>query len=315
MNTIFQHIPVMKKEVVQSLCIEKNGIYIDSTFGMGGHSFEILKKLGKYGKLYAMDKDPQSIYFGKKINDIRFDIKHNNFSKILHYAEEKKIVGQINGIIFDLGVSSPQIDNAKRGFSFMLDGPLDMRMNPNIGISAADWLFKSNTKTIACVLKKYGEERCAKKIALAIKKNNQYKKITRTLELANIIKKIIPTKNSFKHPATRTFQAIRIYINQELEEIKIGLRETLKILKPGGRISIISFHSLEDRIVKKFIVHNSKHADIPYGMPINEKQLSALKKPKLKIIHRIFPSIHEINNNPRARSAILRTAELKKNNE
>ncbi|QCI23773.1 16S rRNA (cytosine(1402)-N(4))-methyltransferase RsmH [Buchnera aphidicola (Macrosiphoniella sanborni)] len=311
MNHILKHIPVMKEEIIQALEIKKNGIYIDSTFGMGGHSKEILKKLGKHGRLYSLDKDPLSYAIGKNIQDSRFHIINQNFSKLLDYAQNNQIIGKVHGIIFDLGVSSMQLDNAQRGFSFKQDGPLDMRMNPQSGISAADWLFYSNTKEIAFVLKTFGEERFAKKIAHAIKYFSNIKKITSTLELANIIKKAIPIKHPFKHPARKSFQAIRIYINQELEEIKKALDSTLKILKPGGRILIISFHSLEDRIAKKFITYNSKKAIVPYGMPITEKQLKKLKICKLQMINRILPSQKEINYNPRARSSILRIAEIK----
>jgi len=302
----------MKEELIRSLKIKKNGIYIDSTFGMGGHSNEILNNLGRDGKLYSIDRDPISFSIGKNIKDSRFHIINENFSKLLEYARNKKIVGKVNGIIFDLGMSSLQIDNDKRGFSFKKDGPLDMRMNPNCGISASDWLFKSNIQDIASVLKNFGEERFSKKIAHAIKKVNKTKKITSTLELSNIIRKAIPIKNKFKHPARRSFQAIRIYINQELEEIQKALESTLKILKPGGRISVLSFHSLEDRIIKRFMIKNSTKAMVPYGMPIMEQQLNKLKKCKLKIIKRILPTQKEINNNPRARSSILRIAEIQK---
>ncbi|QCI20370.1 16S rRNA (cytosine(1402)-N(4))-methyltransferase RsmH [Buchnera aphidicola (Brachycaudus cardui)] len=310
MNHKLKHIPVMKKELINSLKIKKSGIYIDSTFGFGGHSKEILKRLGKDGKLYSLDRDPIAVMIGDKIKDSRFHIIHENFSKLFDYAKNKKIIGKVNGVIFDLGVSSLQIDNYKRGFSFKNDGPLDMRMNPTAGISAADWLFKSNINEIAFVLKNFGEERFSKKIAFAIKNNNQNKKITSTLELANIVKNAIPIRNKFKHPARRTFQAIRIYLNQELEEIKKALEDTLKILTPGGRLSIISFHSLEDRIVKTFMIKNSTKAVVPYGMAITEKQLNTLKICKLKIINRILPSTYEIKKNPRSRSSILRIAEL-----
>lgn len=311
MNHIIKHIPVMKEELIRSLKIQENGIYIDSTFGSGGHSYEILKKLGKDGRLYSIDRDPIAFSIGKNIQDMRFHIVHKNFSKLLDYAKNEKIAGKVNGIIFDLGVSSLQIDDCKRGFSFKKDGPLDMRMNPESGISASEWLFKSHVDEISFVLKNFGEERFSKKIAYAIKKTSKIKKITSTLELASIIKKAIPIKNKFKHPARRSFQAIRIYINQELKEIEAALESTLKILKPGGRISILSFHSLEDRIVKKFMIKNSKKAIVPYGMPITEKQLNNLKICKLKIINRILPTKNEISNNPRARSSILRTAEMK----
>ncbi|QCI19795.1 MAG: 16S rRNA (cytosine(1402)-N(4))-methyltransferase RsmH [Buchnera aphidicola (Brevicoryne brassicae)] len=311
MNRTLKHIPVMKKELIQSLKIHKNGIYIDSTFGAGGHSNEILKNLGKNGKLYSLDRDPISISIGKNIKDSRFHIIHERFSNLLNYAKNEKIIGKVNGIIFDLGVSSIQIDDHKRGFSFKKNGPLDMRMNPNHGISASDWLFKSDIKTIALVLKNFGEEFFSKKIAFAIKNRNKIQKITSTKELSDIIKKSIPMKNKFKHPAKRTFQAIRIYINKELEEIKKALDSTLEILKPGGRISVISFHSLEDRIVKQFMIKNSRRAIVPYGMPITEEKLNKLNESKLKIISRILPTKNEIKNNPRARSSILRTAEKK----
>ncbi|QCI24310.1 16S rRNA (cytosine(1402)-N(4))-methyltransferase RsmH [Buchnera aphidicola (Muscaphis stroyani)] len=314
MNQKIQHVSVMKKEVINSLNIKSNGIYIDGTFGMGGHSLEILKKLGKKGKIYSIDKDPYAVSIANNIKDSRFKIIHGTFSKILDYAKANQIDGKVDGIVFDLGVSLSQINEKKRGFSFKKDGPLDMRMNPNCGITASEWLFKSNVNQISSVLKEFGEERFSKRIARSIKKNNQIKKITSTLELSEIIKTAIPIKNKFKHPSKRTFQAIRIYINQELKEIKIALKDTLKILKPGGRISIISFHSLEDRIVKSFMLKNSKKAYIPRGLPITEEQINSLQKNRLKIINRLFPTQEEIKKNPRSRSSVLRTAELKKNN-
>lgn len=310
MNDKIKHIPVMTKELINSLKIKKNGIYIDCTFGFGGHSNAILQQLGKDGKLYSLDRDPNSVYLGKNIKDSRFHIIHEKFSQLFNYTKNEKIAGKVNGIIFDLGVSSLQIDNHKRGFSFKNDGPLDMRMNPNYGISAADWLFQSNTKEISFVLKKFGEERFSKQIAYAINNHNKIKKITSTLELADIIKKSTPIRNKFKHPARRSFQAIRIYINQELEEIKKALEDSLKVLKPGGRLSIISFHSLEDRIVKRFMIKNSSKPIVPYGMAITETQLNTLKRCKLKIIDRILPTSNEIKKNTRARSSILRVAEL-----
>ncbi|CAL4321527.1 16S rRNA (cytosine(1402)-N(4))-methyltransferase RsmH [Buchnera aphidicola] len=313
MNQKIKHISVMKKEVIKSLKIEKNGIYIDSTFGMGGHSLAILKEIGEKGELYSIDKDPMAVFIGNQIKDKRFHIVHENFSKILNHIKFKNIIGKVNGILFDLGTSSLQIEDEKRGFSFKRNGPLDMRMNPNIGISASDWLFKSDMKTISFVLKNFGEERFSKRIAYAIKNYCKKKKIKTTFELVEIIKKAIPTKNKFKHPAKRSFQAIRIYINQEFKEIQKGLENTLKILKPGGRISVISFHSLEDRIVKNFMMKNSKKEIVPYGLPITEKKLNQLKISKLKIINRILPNQKEIEKNPRSRSSVLRIAEIKEN--
>ncbi|AWH90769.1 16S rRNA (cytosine(1402)-N(4))-methyltransferase [Buchnera aphidicola (Melanaphis sacchari)] len=310
MNLKIKHIAVMKKEVIESLKIKKDGIYIDSTFGMGGHSSLILEKIGKRGKLYSFDKDPYSVFIGKKIQDKRFSILHENFSNILNYTQYNNIAGKVNGILFDLGISSLQIENKQRGFSFKKNGPLDMRMNQNSGISAADWLSKSSIDEISYVLKKFGEERFSKKIAYSIKNYQKKQKIKNTFELVNIIKKSIPY-NKFKHSAKRTFQAIRIYINQELKEIQIGLENSLKILKPGGRLLVISFHSLEDRIVKHFMLKNSQKAIVPYSMPITEKKINQLKKCKIKIIDRILPTHQEIIENPRSRSSILRIAELK----
>jgi 16S rRNA (cytosine1402-N4)-methyltransferase len=314
-NQNIKHIPVMTKELIQSLKIKKNGIYIDSTFGMGGHTKEILKIIGASGKLYSIDRDPNAVNIGKTIQDSRFHIVNKNFSKLLDYATENKITKKVDGIIFDLGTSSLQIDDKKRGFSFKKNGPLDMRMNPNLGISAADWLFKSNINTISTVLKQFGEERFSKRIAYAIKYQNKIQKIRTTFELVNTIKKAIPVFNKFKHPAKRTFQAIRMYINHELDELKTGLDHVLKILKPGGRVSIISFHSLEDRIVKQFMFTHSRPTVVPYGMPITENKLKKLTRCELKIINRILPSQEEKIKNSRSRSSILRTAEMKHNYE
>ncbi|XBC40943.1 MAG: 16S rRNA (cytosine(1402)-N(4))-methyltransferase RsmH [Buchnera aphidicola (Nurudea yanoniella)] len=308
------HTPVLVKEITKYLKIKKNGIYIDCTFGCGGHTKEILKHLNKTGKLYAIDKDPFSIDIAHKIKDNRFTIIPGNFSHILQKFQKKNIKNKkVNGILLDLGVSSIQIDNSHRGFSFLLDGPLDMRMNPDIGITAAQWLIKSNAKTISKVLYEFGEERFSKKIANTIVKKNKIEPITRTLQLAKLIKKIVPKHK--KHPATRTFQAIRIYINKELYELTEALKHALKILSPGGRLLIISFHSLEDRIVKNFFLKNSKAPYIPPGIAINETQIKSLKNIKLKTIKKIKPTISEIHHNPRARSAILRIAEKRNVNE
>ncbi|CAL4042756.1 Ribosomal RNA small subunit methyltransferase H [Buchnera aphidicola (Pemphigus populi)] len=310
-----KHIPVLLQESINSLNIKKNGIYIDCTFGEGGHSLKILEKLGKKGILYAIDRDPNAIIVANKIKDPRFHIIHGLFSNILHYAKKKNIFGKINGILLDLGTSYLQLNNPERGFSFMQDGPLDMRMNPTNGISAACWLNKAKRNEISSILKDFGEERFANRIAISILNQKKIKPILRTKELANLIKSCTPVYNKFKHPATRSFQAIRIYINQEIEEIKTVLINALKILIPGGRLSIISFHSLEDRIVKKFIKKYSQKAQVPLGLPITEKKLNALKKIKLKIIEKTFPSKNEIIFNPRSRSAILRVAEKMYYNE
>ncbi|XBC41971.1 MAG: 16S rRNA (cytosine(1402)-N(4))-methyltransferase RsmH [Buchnera aphidicola (Kaburagia rhusicola rhusicola)] len=308
MNNIhLTHIPVLKEEAITSLNIKQNGIYIDCTFGCGGHSKEILKNLNQNGKLYAIDKDPFSINIASKIQDHRFYFISDNFSNALQYFQKTNITKKVDGILLDLGVSSIQISNSNRGFSFLLNGPLDMRMNPKIGITASQWLMRANIKSITNVLYEFGEERFAKRIANQIVRQRKIKPIAKTLELADLIKNIVPRRN--KHPATRTFQAIRIHINQELIELKKVLKYALTLLNSGGRLVIISFHSLEDRIVKKFFIKNSNTPLIPMGIAINEIQLKNLKKTKLKIINKIIPTKNEIKKNLKSRSAILRTSE------
>ncbi|XBC43509.1 MAG: 16S rRNA (cytosine(1402)-N(4))-methyltransferase RsmH [Buchnera aphidicola (Meitanaphis flavogallis)] len=308
MNNIhLTHIPVLKEETIASLNIKKNGIYIDCTFGCGGHSKEILKNLNKNGKLYAIDKDPFSINIASTIQDHRFYFISDNFSNALRHFQEKNITKKVDGILLDLGVSSIQIGNSNRGFSFLLNGPLDMRMNPKIGITASQWLMKANIKSITNVLYEFGEERFAKKIANQIIRQRKIKPIVQTIELADLVKNIVPRRK--KHSATRTFQAIRIHINRELIELKKVLKYALTLLNSGGRLVIISFHSLEDRIVKNFFIKNSNTPLIPMGIAINEIQLRNLKKTTLKIINKIIPTKKEIKNNLKSRSAILRTSE------
>ncbi|CAL4320850.1 Ribosomal RNA small subunit methyltransferase H [Buchnera aphidicola (Mindarus abietinus)] len=304
-----KHIPVLLRETILSLNIKKNGIYIDCTFGCGGHSNEILKKIGNNGKLYAIDVDPSAIQEAKKITDSRFKFFQGSFSNIIFLLKKENLINKVDGILLDLGVSSVQLDDPKRGFSFNSDGPLDMRMNPISGITASTWLSTNKEKKIADVLKKFGEERYAKKIARAIVKRNEISLIKRTTELSDLIKKNTPFNKS-KHPARCSFQAIRIYLNQELNELKKILNESLKLLSHKGRLSIISFHSLEDRIIKKFFInHSRQHFFIPNKLPITENQIKKIKKNSLKVIGRIFPNANEINKNYRSRSAILRIAE------
>ena len=304
-----KHIPVLLNEVIKFLNIKKNGIYIDGTFGNGGHSVKILENLGIKGVLYAIDRDPDAVLSAKNIHDTRFNIIHGKFSKIFHYAKEKNIIKKINGILLDLGTSLAQIENSDRGFSFMNDGPLDMRMNPKTGISASQWLNKATEKEIAYILKNFGEERFSKKIAHAIYYNHKIHPIISTKKLANIIANSIPLYNPFKHPATRSFQAIRIHVNNEIEEIKKILKHSINLLNPGGRLLVISFHSIEDRIVKKFMTENSTTASFPIGLPITEEKIKKLKKIELKIIKKILPSKEEIIRNYKSRSAVLRIAE------
>ncbi|MCQ4170599.1 16S rRNA (cytosine(1402)-N(4))-methyltransferase RsmH [Hafnia paralvei] len=305
----YQHKTVLLDEAVNGLNLRSNGIYIDGTFGRGGHSRLILSQLGPEGRLLAIDRDPQAIAAAAEITDPRFSIIHGPFSDMATYVRELGLEGRINGVLLDLGVSSPQLDDAERGFSFMRDGPLDMRMDPTRGLSAAEWLMKAEEEDIAWVLKTFGEERFAKRIARAIVERNRLEPMTRTHELATLIANASPFREKHKHPATRSFQAIRIYINSELEEIERALNGALEILSPEGRLSVISFHSLEDRIVKQFIRHHSRGPQVPAGIPLTEAQLRSQGGRKLKALGKMKPSSDEVSANPRARSSVLRFAE------
>lgn len=309
MQENFKHTTVLLDEAVNGLNIREDGIYIDGTFGRGGHSRLILSQLGEKGQLIAIDRDPQAIAAAAEINDSRFSIVHGPFSALAEYVEERGLTGKIDGVLLDLGVSSPQLDDAERGFSFMRDGPLDMRMDPTRGQSAAEWLMSAEEADIAFVIKTYGEERFGKRIARAIVERNRDQPMTRTKELATVIAAAMPVKDKFKHPATRTFQAIRIWINSELEEIDTALKGALSVLAPGGRLSIISFHSLEDRLVKRFMRDQSRGPQVPSGIPMTESQLKALGGRELKTLGKLIPGEAEVNENPRARSSVLRIAE------
>ncbi|WP_457913474.1 16S rRNA (cytosine(1402)-N(4))-methyltransferase RsmH [Candidatus Gillettellia adelgis] len=305
----YEHITVLLDEAVNGLNIHSNGIYIDGTFGYGGHSRKILSLLGRHGRLLAIDRDPQAIISARSINDSRFTIIKGPFSALSEYVRERKLIRKIDGILFDFGISSQQLNDAKRGFSFMRDGPLDMRMDPNTKTSAAQWLMKATAQDIAWVLKNFGEERFAKAIARAIVKRNRITPITHTKQLADLIAHTTPNYEKHKHQATRSFQAIRIYINNELEEIEQALNSALEVLTPEGRLSIISFHSLEDRIVKRFIRYYSCGAQVPAGIPLTEKQLQKMGGVLLNSLGKIMPSATEVARNPRARSAVLRIAQ------
>ena len=309
MQENFKHTTVLLDEAVNGLNIREDGIYIDGTFGRGGHSRLILSQLGENGQLLAIDRDPQAIAAAAEINDPRFSIVHGPFSALADYVDARGLTGKISGVLLDLGVSSPQLDDAERGFSFMRDGPLDMRMDPTRGHSAAGWLLQAEEADIAFVLKTYGEERFAKRIARAITERNREQPMTRTKELAEVIAAATPVKDKFKHPATRSFQAIRIWINSELEEIDTALKGALSVLAPGGRLSIISFHSLEDRLVKRFMRDRSRGPQVPAGIPMTESQLRALGGRELKTLGKLIPGEAEVRENPRARSSVLRIAE------
>lgn len=291
------------------LNIRSNGIYIDGTFGRGGHSRLILSQLSEQGTLLAIDRDPQAIEAASTIKDPRFSIIHGSFSELVRYVGERDLVGKIDGILLDLGVSSPQLEDPERGFSFMRDGPLDMRMDPTSGQSAASWLMKTTEEELTWVLKTFGEERFAKRIARAIIRHNHKAPLLRTRQLALLIAEALPQREKHKHPATRTFQAIRIYINNELEEIAQALDGALTILAPQGWLSVISFHSLEDRLVKRFIRQYSRHPQLPAGIPLTQAQLRCYGAPKLIAKGKIMPSDEQISINPRARSSVLRLAQ------
>ncbi|GAA5218903.1 16S rRNA (cytosine(1402)-N(4))-methyltransferase RsmH [Corallincola platygyrae] len=302
------HETVLLREAVDGLAIKPDGIYVDGTFGRGGHSRAILSQLGPKGRLLAIDRDPTAIAVAQQIDDPRFEIIHGTFSQLATYMEERDLVGQIDGVLLDLGVSSPQLDDSERGFSFIHDGPLDMRMDNSSGMTAADWLATAEVDEIARVLKEYGEERYARKIARAIVHDREETPFTRTSELASLIERVSPSKEKHKHAATRSFQAIRIEINQELKQIHEVLDAALNVLAPKGRLSVISFHSLEDRIVKQFMRRQSQGEPLPRGLPLTEEQLAG--RTKLKTLSRaIKPGAEEVEANPRSRSSVLRIAE------
>ncbi|HET9843805.1 MAG TPA: 16S rRNA (cytosine(1402)-N(4))-methyltransferase RsmH [Gammaproteobacteria bacterium] len=308
MMVLEQHIPVLQNDVIQYLMHDPNGIYIDATFGRGGHATALLQRLSPEGRLIVIDKDPQAIECAHKLfqKDERVLIHQGCFSQVLPLCRQLGCSGAVDGILFDLGVSSPQVNTPERGFSFMKDGPLDMRMDPTTGMSAKEWINKAQTQEISLVLKRFGEEKYSKRIAEKIVEKRGKKPITSTKELVEVIEHSIPHRESLKkHPATKSFQAIRIHINQELTVLETALQGALKVLAPHGRLCVISFHSLEDRIVKRFM-RSLAHTQLPAHLPItaqeDKRDLAILAK-------KIKPSAEEIANNPRSRSAILRVAQ------
>ncbi|WP_395344750.1 16S rRNA (cytosine(1402)-N(4))-methyltransferase RsmH [Ningiella sp. W23] len=303
------HTSVLLTETIDGLNIKTDGIYIDATFGRGGHSRAILQRLGDNGRLIAFDRDPSAIESANSmIADKRFSIHHIAFAELEDVAARLGIANHIDGILMDIGVSSPQIDEADRGFSFMQDGPLDMRMDTSKGLSAAQWLNSASLDEITFVLKEYGEEKFGKRIAHAVLEERERKPITSTLEFAQIIDKAVPVKDKYKHPATRAFQGVRIFINGELEQLEHGLVGATNVLKSGGRLAVISFHSLEDRMVKRFMRKMSQGKSVPKHLPVMQSELDEGKV--LKTIGRaIKPSEREIAANVRSRSSVLRVAE------
>ncbi len=303
-----EHITVLLNEAVEALVVDPKGVYVDGTFGRGGHSRLVLGSLAPEGRLIGIDKDPVAIAEAQQLiaEDSRFSIVHGSFAGLREFMGERDLDGKLDGILVDLGVSSPQLDVAERGFSFLNDGPLDMRMDTTRGMSAAQWVNSAEEAEIARVLKVYGEERFAKRMARAVVAEREKAPIERTLRLANIIKEANPAWEKGKHPATRAFQAIRIEVNNELGDLESFLDQALEVLKPGGRLVAISFHSLEDRIVKRFIRGHEKGMDLPQGLPVMDSELNK----RLKSIGKAVKAKgDEVSANVRSRSAIMRVAE------
>jgi len=302
------HETVLQQEAVSALNVRPDGRYVDATFGRGGHARAILDTLGAEGSLLALDRDPEAIAAAQELmaQDPRVHAMKTPFGTLGSALSKMRLLGKVDGILFDLGVSSPQLDNPERGFSFMRDGPLDMRMDSEAKLSAAEWLADAPEKKIADVIYQLGEERYSRRIARAIVKVRTDMAITRTSQLADIVKRAHPAWEKHKHPATRTFQAIRMHINNELSELESALEVVLSSLATGGRLVVISFHSLEDRMVKKFMARCAKGDAFPRGVPVTAEQL----KPALKLIGRpMRPTADEVQVNSRARSAVMRTAE------
>jgi 16S rRNA (cytosine1402-N4)-methyltransferase len=302
------HAPVLLDEVLEGLALRADGCYCDATFGRGGHTAAILAALGPAGRVIAIDRDPEAIRHGRRrfAAEPRLTLARGSFGRLEELVRAAGVGGQLQGVLMDLGVSSPQLDEAGRGFSFMQDGPLDMRMDNESGQGAAQWLAKAGEREIAEVLRELGEERYARRIARAIVTARAASPITRTSELADIVAGAVPTRERGKHPATRAFQAIRIHVNRELEELGEALPQAVDLLAPGGRLCVISFHSLEDRIVKRFMRRESQGDPVYAGLP----EIPPHARPRLRTVgSAVMPGEAEIERNPRARSAVLRVAE------
>lgn len=304
----FNHQAVLLDKALESLNVRPSGNYVDATFGRGGHSRAILQKLNKEGRLIAFDRDPDAVAFAKQqfAAEPRLTIEHCNFDQIANVIEQYDLTKKIDGVLMDLGVSSPQLDDTERGFSFLRSGPLDMRMDTSRGVTARQWLAKVKPADLIHVLKKYGEEKFARRITTAIVEAREKREITETGDLAGIISNAIPVKEKNKHPATRSFQAIRICINDELQAIERGLQAAASVLATGGRLSVISFHSLEDRIVKRFMRDISSRPKLPAGFPVMEADI---KIPFRLVAKPVVADAEELKQNPRARSARLRVLE------
>jgi len=302
------HVPVLAEESIDALCVPANpdGVFVDATFGRGGHSRLILQKLSPRGRLFAFDRDKAAIEEGRSIQDARLELIHARFGRLREELEERG-VKEVAGVLIDLGVSSPQLDDPQRGFSFRGDGPLDMRMDTTSGETVAQWLDRADEGDIREVIKSHGEERFAKQIAAAIVAARQGGPITRTGQLADLVGAAVRTREPGQNPATRTFQALRIHVNQELEELSLVLPQAVAMLAPGGRLAVISFHSLEDRIVKRFMRDESSPGAMPERLPVRASELAP---PRMRLVGKAARAGEgELRANPRSRSATLRVAE------
>lgn len=299
------HIPVLLTEALDALAVRPDGVYVDGTFGRGGHSRGLLERLGTHGRLIALDRDPSAIAAGQAITDERFTLVHARFAELADVLDELGVTA-VDGVLLDIGVSSPQLDDADRGMSFRQDAPLDMRMDTSRGETVAQWLARADEADIREVIRDYGEERFASAIAKAIVAARSERPVDTTHQLAQIVAATVRTREAGQHPATRSFQALRIFINKELEELSLVLPQALAALKPSGRLAVICFHSLEDRIVKRFMADQANPPQPPRGLPLRADQLP---KPTMTLIARIRAGSEELARNPRARSATLRVAE------
>lgn len=306
MTSAHAHVSVLLAEAVAALNVKQDGIYVDATFGRGGHSREILARLGGKGRLIALDRDPAAIAAGAKVADARLTLVHAAFGRIGEVLDGLGIA-KVDGVLLDIGVSSPQLDTPERGMSFRFDAPLDMRMDTTQGETAADFLARADQREIERVVRDYGEERFAHAIAKAVVAARGECRISTTRQLAAIVEKAVRTREPGQHPATRSFQALRIHVNRELEELSLVLPQCAGRLTSGGRLVVISFHSLEDRIVKRFMRDASQPPKLPKKLPVKAAELP---KPALKLVGKpVFPSDQEVAANPRARSAVMRVAE------
>ena len=305
---VTEHTTVLLREAVEALVTNADGFYVDGTFGRGGHSAELLDKVSENGIVLAIDKDPQAIESGRELfkQDSRLRLVHGSFADMSNFVDDQAHMGKVSGVLLDLGVSSPQLDEADRGFSFMRDGPLDMRMDTSAGLSAAEWIASAEEQEISRVIKEYGEERFARRMASAVVRERSKTPITRTVQLASILAAAHPAWERGKHPATKAFQAIRIFINRELDDLEVLLSRVIDLLQVGGRLVVISFHSLEDRRVKRFIRDQERGIKLPKNLPVRDVERGVRLK---KVGKAVKPTDLEVGDNIRSRSAVMRVAE------